>query len=334
MPEPVPTSNIGLYRSGVTSPERLRHTTVAREHVLENTIASLRGSVPRKSKGHLLFIGPRGIGKTHLLSCIEEAVRSDTVLDERIVVARFPEESNRISLLRRLPDRPLRDPLRGPQRRGTLGGTPRRSRDRGRRRQGRRHAGARHPGGEPPARPHPGHHDREPGRDPVEADPRRNRRCRPAQVPHGRQRLPAGCHGADALRRHHGHPAAVLRLLRHPDAGGPGLRGNGRGHPPEPRMGEAQGPARVHGRHEAATGGALSHDGRESTADDDAVRADCPRVGYRGAGAVPRAARPDLAVLPGPGWPICRPASARCWSVLRACATRRRRPPQLPHACA
>ena len=96
MPEPVPTSNIGLYRSGVTSPERLRHTTVAREHVLENTVASLRGSVPRKSKGHLLFIGPRGIGKTHLLSCIEEAVRSDTVLDERIVVARFPEESNRI----------------------------------------------------------------------------------------------------------------------------------------------------------------------------------------------------------------------------------------------
>ena len=96
MPEPAPTSNIGLYRSGVTSPERLRHTTVAREHVLENTVASLRGSIRRKSKSHLLFIGPRGIGKTHLLSCIEDAVRSDTALGERIVVARFPEESNRI----------------------------------------------------------------------------------------------------------------------------------------------------------------------------------------------------------------------------------------------
>ncbi|MYA88569.1 MAG: tetratricopeptide repeat protein [Boseongicola sp. SB0662_bin_57] len=96
MPEPAPASNIGLYRSGVTSPERLRHTTVAREHVLDNTIASLRGSVRRKSKSHLLLIGPRGIGKTHLLSCIEDAVRSDTALGERIVVARFPEESNRI----------------------------------------------------------------------------------------------------------------------------------------------------------------------------------------------------------------------------------------------
>ena len=95
MPESAVTSNIGLYRSGVTSPERLRHTTVARAHVLDNTIASLRGSVRRKSKNHLLFIGPRGIGKTHLLSCVEDIVRSDKALGEKIVVARFPEESNR-----------------------------------------------------------------------------------------------------------------------------------------------------------------------------------------------------------------------------------------------
>ena len=96
MPESALTSNVGLYRSGVTSPERLRHTTIAREHILDNIVTSLRGSVRRKSKNHLLFIGPRGIGKTHLLSCIEDTVRSDTALGEMIVVARFPEESNRI----------------------------------------------------------------------------------------------------------------------------------------------------------------------------------------------------------------------------------------------
>ena len=49
----------------------------------------------RKSKNHQLFIGPRGIGKTHLLSCIEYAVQSDEALDTRVVVVRFPEESNR-----------------------------------------------------------------------------------------------------------------------------------------------------------------------------------------------------------------------------------------------
>ena len=95
MPEPAPRSNIGLYRSGVTSPERLRHTSVARQHLLDNAIESLRGSVGRKSKNHLLFIGPRGIGKTHLLSCIEDVVQSDEALGASVVVVRFPEESNR-----------------------------------------------------------------------------------------------------------------------------------------------------------------------------------------------------------------------------------------------
>ena len=95
MPEPAHPSHIGLYRSGVTSPERLRHTSVARRHLLHNAIESLRGSVGRKSKNHLLFIGPRGIGKTHLLSCIEDAVQSDEALGASVVVVRFPEESNR-----------------------------------------------------------------------------------------------------------------------------------------------------------------------------------------------------------------------------------------------
>ena len=95
MHELAPRSNIGLYRSGVTSPERLRRTTVARQHLVDDAIESVRGSAGRKSKNHLLFIGPRGIGKTHLLSCIEDAVRSDEALGASVVVVRFPEESNR-----------------------------------------------------------------------------------------------------------------------------------------------------------------------------------------------------------------------------------------------
>ena len=94
MPEPAHSTNIGLYRSGVTSPERLRRTSVGRERILDNAIESLRGSVGRKSKHHMLFIGPRGIGKTHLLSCIEDTVQSDEELSASVVVVRFPEESN------------------------------------------------------------------------------------------------------------------------------------------------------------------------------------------------------------------------------------------------
>ena len=94
MPELAHSTNIGLYRSGVTSPERLRRTSVGRERMLDNAIESLRGSVGRKSKQHMLFIGPRGIGKTHLLSCIEDTVQSDEALSASVVVVRFPEESN------------------------------------------------------------------------------------------------------------------------------------------------------------------------------------------------------------------------------------------------
>ena len=95
MPEPARPASVGLYRSRVTSPERLRQTSVAQQHLLDNAIEALRGSVARKSKSHQLFIGPRGIGKTHLLSCIEDAVQSDEALATRVVVVRFPEESNR-----------------------------------------------------------------------------------------------------------------------------------------------------------------------------------------------------------------------------------------------
>ena len=94
MPETSPSPSIGLYRSGITSPERLRQTSVGREHLLDNAIESVRGSLGRKSKHHMLFIGPRGIGKTHLLSRIEDAIQSDEALSAQAAVVRFPEESN------------------------------------------------------------------------------------------------------------------------------------------------------------------------------------------------------------------------------------------------
>ena len=94
MPETSVSQNIGLYRSGITSPERLRQTSVGREFLLDNAIESISGSLRRKSKQHMLFIGPRGIGKTHLLSRIEDVLQSDKALSAQAVVVRFPEESN------------------------------------------------------------------------------------------------------------------------------------------------------------------------------------------------------------------------------------------------
>ena len=150
MPEPIRDSNIGLYRSGVTSPERLRHTSVAREQVLGNSVESLRGSVGRKSKQHLLFIGPRGIGKTHLLDWIEDTVQSDENAQCELPGCPVSGRIEQDIVLRRFSYRPMSDPERCCRRRTAMGGVVRQGTDRGRQRSGSRHHGARNPRTESP----------------------------------------------------------------------------------------------------------------------------------------------------------------------------------------
>ncbi|MDS4041055.1 MAG: MarR family transcriptional regulator, partial [Candidatus Competibacter sp.] len=92
---PEATSHLGLYRAGLTSAAHRRHITVARASLVQDTLEILRGSMSRNSKHHFLFIGPRGIGKTHLLSLIEDEIAAAPDLAAHYVVARFPEESHR-----------------------------------------------------------------------------------------------------------------------------------------------------------------------------------------------------------------------------------------------
>ncbi|MCH8150513.1 MAG: ATP-binding protein [Planctomycetes bacterium] len=93
MPDAI--SHLGLYRAGLTSPQHRRHITVARSAIVQDTLEILRSNASRRSKHHFLFIGPRGIGKTHLLSLIEDEIVNDSKLAAQYVVARFPEESHR-----------------------------------------------------------------------------------------------------------------------------------------------------------------------------------------------------------------------------------------------
>ena len=96
MPEHHSASRIGLYRSVLTGTEHRRSITVAREHILQDTMEILQGEVGRRPKHHFLFIAPRGFGKTHLLSLIEDAITSDDRLQQAWHVVRFPEEANRV----------------------------------------------------------------------------------------------------------------------------------------------------------------------------------------------------------------------------------------------
>ena len=91
-----PSSHLGLYRAGITGPEHRRSITVGRESLFQDTIEILRKGVGKKPKHHFLFIGPRGIGKTHLLSLIEDEVHRDQELAAGYHVVRFSEESHRV----------------------------------------------------------------------------------------------------------------------------------------------------------------------------------------------------------------------------------------------
>jgi tetratricopeptide (TPR) repeat protein len=93
-PEAIP--RIGLYRSGITDPVRLLKTSIGRDQLLDDMLDKLRQRGSKKSGINHLYIGPRGIGKTHLLSLLEYSIHKDDALESSYTVIRFPEESNRI----------------------------------------------------------------------------------------------------------------------------------------------------------------------------------------------------------------------------------------------
>jgi DNA-binding MarR family transcriptional regulator len=91
-----PRSQLGLYRAHLTSASHRSFITVGRKELLNDTLEILRGNIGKKPKHHQLFIAPRGCGKTHFLSLIEDAIEADPALGAAYEVVRFPEEARRV----------------------------------------------------------------------------------------------------------------------------------------------------------------------------------------------------------------------------------------------
>jgi len=89
-------SPIGLFRANITPLDRLIKTTVGRQDMLGDLIGKLARQAGKKGCQSFLFIGRRGIGKTHFLTLIEHAVKTKKNLMKSYTVLRFPEENNRI----------------------------------------------------------------------------------------------------------------------------------------------------------------------------------------------------------------------------------------------
>jgi tetratricopeptide (TPR) repeat protein len=75
-----------------TAPEDLEAIMVAREPELNAVMARVRDSAFTQNRFHKLFVGPRGIGKTHLLAIINHRVKTDKSLSDRVRVAWLNED--------------------------------------------------------------------------------------------------------------------------------------------------------------------------------------------------------------------------------------------------
>ena len=91
-----PRTPIGLFRAGLTAPDRLEQTTIGREEMLADLLEKLQRSTGKKTHQHYVFIGPRGIGKTHFLSLLVHRIESSPDLCGRFTIVRFAEETHRL----------------------------------------------------------------------------------------------------------------------------------------------------------------------------------------------------------------------------------------------
>jgi len=85
-----------------TNPEYLEKILVQRADLLAASVAAVRDSVLTDRRRHLLFIGPRGAGKTHLVTLIHHRLRQDAALTDRMRVAWLNEDETATSFLRLL----------------------------------------------------------------------------------------------------------------------------------------------------------------------------------------------------------------------------------------
>ncbi|MCU0917517.1 MAG: ATP-binding protein, partial [Planctomycetes bacterium] len=80
------------YRPHLDKPEDLEAISVAREPLLEQILARLQRWEPGASRQHYLLVGPRGIGKTHVLRLLQHRLLKTGASARKWWPVLFPEE--------------------------------------------------------------------------------------------------------------------------------------------------------------------------------------------------------------------------------------------------
>ena len=83
---------LSRFTPSLMTPEALEALFVQRETLAQRLIELIRDSTLTPSKHHALLIGPRGIGKTHLLALIYHRLQAMDDLQSRLLIAWLREE--------------------------------------------------------------------------------------------------------------------------------------------------------------------------------------------------------------------------------------------------
>ncbi len=90
---------LSIFTPSRTRPEDLEAIFVQRQDMLEDAVARVRESATTHHKHHLLFVGPRGTGKTHLVTLLVHRINQDDSLNGLLRVAWLNEDETSTTLL-------------------------------------------------------------------------------------------------------------------------------------------------------------------------------------------------------------------------------------------
>lgn len=101
----MPDDFIWRFTPSRTDPQLLEEIFVQRESLLADIVERVREGALTGNKHQILLVGPRGIGKTHLISLLHHRVTQDPVLSDRLRIAWFLEDetiTSFVQLLKRI----------------------------------------------------------------------------------------------------------------------------------------------------------------------------------------------------------------------------------------
>jgi len=93
------SKTIWVFTPSRTDPKDLEFILVQRQKLIEDSVERVKESALTAHKHHLLFVGPRGCGKTHLVTLIVSRLSEDDALADRLRIAWLNEDETCTTLL-------------------------------------------------------------------------------------------------------------------------------------------------------------------------------------------------------------------------------------------